>query len=421
MDRLNFFNPFRHKPLEYEDVLTRAFFVLMRYEPLVLAVFLDCIREAIERAGYELPPPLTAAEQPADLYTQTGTIKSEEGRLVSVLLTDEWDGPAPKVELVDRSAVYDGVVQLGDWTFIVESKPDHTHVNVRQLCPSNSSLPPEHDLDLIPEAVCLPWNLVLVRIQGLQERSLLFGAGGLLVHDFLDLVDQDHPQLAPFKSFAICGGNLHRLRRRCDSIIGDMAEPLGGEPQDRAGRDRHVYLKNGIAQEIHLRPREQGVEGWDLQLRLWPADTVGQARRFYRNADREAFLGLQESGWEILPNLHFSFIGTHLHNVQAASIEPAPYFKAWADGELPFGRGPAEGPEYSEAVEALREHGFLSDDDVSELHRHFRDTARGHMNVIPGFSLRYGWEGENAENLDRQRKMLDMILRKVEEATSTWQ
>lgn len=422
MDRLNFFNPFRHKPLEYEDVLTRAFFVLMRYEPLALAAFVDLVRDVLADSTSTLPRPIAVTEcrTPPLLYTQTGSLDAEEGYLVSVLLTDSWDAASPSVELVDRTARYDGVLQLDDWTFVVESKPDHRDVDPGQLCPSTSSLAEDHNVELLPFAVCLPWNRVFLRLQYLEEAGLLSAFGGRMVHDFLDLVDQDHPGLAPYSSFRICGGNLVRLRRRAENVVAEIAAAMGAETRERVGRRSHVFVTGGVAQEVHLTPRQGDGGDWRLDLELWPADTVGQARRFFNRVDPDEFLGLAEQGWEVSPNLHFSFMSTHLH-WSSTSAEAADYFDLWASGTIAYGGTAARGFEYESRLTSMLEHRVITPGDVEELHRHFRDTARNHMNVIPGFRLRYDWPGATAEELDARGELVREVVERIGEARATWE
>jgi hypothetical protein len=419
MDRLNFFNPFRHRPLEYEDVLTRAFFVLMRYDPMALAVFVDLVREALRSRGHPVPPPLSGFRDPATLLTQAQAIEMDAGWVVSILITDRWEDDPPSVEFTDRGHRYDGVLRLDDWTFIVESKPRHEDVDPWQLCP----VPPKSgadQLELIPEAVCLTWPEIFDRLQALEERKLLSGLGSIMVGDFLELVDQDHPRLAPFTNFARCHGNLVRLRRRCERIISDVADRLGAETQERVGRSRHVFLEDGVAAELHFSPAQGPSGAWRAVLGLWPADTVGQARRFFSRVQRNSFLALADAGWEVLPYLHFSFMSTHLHWASREGVDATRYFDLWQTGTLSYGGVPVRDSGYLATIESLNGHELLSEHDITELHRHFRDTARNHMNVIPGFMLRYTWSGEEAEELDGAGSMVDRVVERYKEAARTW-
>ena len=45
MNHLNYFNPYQRKKAHYEDQLTRAFMVVLKYVPLAQEAFLNAVRD----------------------------------------------------------------------------------------------------------------------------------------------------------------------------------------------------------------------------------------------------------------------------------------------------------------------------------------------------------------------------------------
>ena len=99
MSRLNYYNFFKNKPQNAEDRLTRAFLVLVRLIPSVQAAFIEVVREK-QRAqgdGALVPARTTTDTGVTGLWSQTGTLHADEGRVLSILLTNHpWETPEPR-------------------------------------------------------------------------------------------------------------------------------------------------------------------------------------------------------------------------------------------------------------------------------------------------------------------------------------
>ena len=417
MERLNFFNPFKHKEMGQEDPLTRALLILLRYEPIAQALFLDLSSETLP--AHDVPP-LSRMNAPLEVRTQVRNLNYASGTLLSVLITDQ-PISLPEVRWSDRTAVYDGVLNFGDWTFIIESKPDATDVWTEQLSPARMSVPEEHELTLLPYAACLTWQNLFERLIELEAKDLISATGKLLVQDFLALVDESYPKLAPYREFALCGDHPLRLTKRCQMLLEQLATGTSVQIGNRPGRPPYLALGGDIATEAHLLIEEpKGGEAWAVRLDLWPADSVTQARTFFSTVDKATLFGLRDRGWEVRPNLHFSFFSTHL--VWAtASLEAEAYFDLYMQGRLKAGQVSAEGGAFKRVVSELYELELISDRDWHLLEKELLNTARSTMNVIPGFNVLYRWSREEAITLDAQGQFGEQLLMRIQEALQSWE
>ncbi len=416
MERLNFFNPFKHKEMGQEDPLTRALLILLRYEPITQALFLDLISEALP--AHDVPS-LSRMNAPLEVRTQVRNLRYASGTLLSVLITDQ-PISLPEVRWSDRTAVYDGVLNFGDWTFIIESKPDAADVWTEQLSPARTSVPEEHELTLLPHAACLTWQDLFKRLIELEAKDLISATGKLLVQDFLALVDEFYPKLAPYREFALCGDHPLRLTKRCQMLLEQLAAGTSVQVGNRPGRPPYLALDGDIATEAHLLiedPKRGGA--WEVRLDLWPADSVTQARTFFSTVDKATLFGLRDRGWEVRPNLHFSFFSTHL--VWATtSLEAEAYFDLCMQGRLKAGQVSAEGGAFKRVVSELYELELISDRDWHLLEEKFLNTARSKVNVIPGFNVLYCWSREEAITLDAQGQFSEQLLTRIQEALQSW-
>src|SRR5712691_3595594 len=108
MDRLNVFNNYKGKGEWHEDQLTRGFLVIVKNVPLAMSVFLDLIRETQgrEASAFRIPSMTELLTYSFNAYTQITSIPQNTGRLVSVLMTDEYWIPEHAVEKSERGARY---------------------------------------------------------------------------------------------------------------------------------------------------------------------------------------------------------------------------------------------------------------------------------------------------------------------------
>jgi len=420
MDRLNFFNPFSHKQVGQEDPLTRAFLVLLRYEPQAQAIILDLIREALSEHISSIPT-LTQMSRTVDIMTQAVTLPQAIQRLVSVLISDEKIDDLPLIEPIDREARYDGVLDYGDWTFIIENKPSASDVWQDQLKPARSSLKDSTDVEVIPQCVCLVWREIILRLGQLEQNKLLSHQGEIMLGDFLDMIDDEYSRLAPFKTFPLCKNDPDRLVKRCRLVVANIAKRVNLEVGNRRSRFPYIYYPGGIVEEVDLESRSTSdvSKSWELCVNLWPADTVTQARAFYEKVNRGKLLKLLEKGWDIRPNLHFSYMSTHLvWSFFKTPIEE--YLDIWMEKKYGYGQLLLEGENLSNLQQSFVSMGLLGETVIEELETKFAQTARNHINVIPGLHMTYRIDQEISMEWERADSLESNLIAIMNDGLSPW-
>lgn len=422
MDRLNYFVPYESKGAHHEDSLTRALLVLLRHVPLVQAAFLDHVAEQLGASGGgPAVPPLTQMPHPAQVRTQLSRIPDTEGRLVSVLLTDERVPPITDIAWTDRpgagGARYDGYLSFGDWIFLVEHKPRAGHVWREQLNPARGSVAANHDLELEPRAAVLVWSDLLRTLDGLLERRLLAGAEATLAEDFRAYVRETFPWLNPHPTLRSCQENPFLLERRCADLLRALAAPAALPVEAAPGRTHSVRLPaGGAVSQVYLHVRASGATVPDqIVLALYPGDTVAQARTMYSNPRLErAFRALDRDGWRIVPHLHFSFMSKQLHWARVAPPWRK-YLAHWAGTRDEYGQVAVDDTFHPRLTEMVRQ-GLLDEEDRTELDRHFTATRRTTMNIIPGFALEHRWTLADAADRDQRGEFIGDVRERTTQA-----
>lgn len=417
MGHMNYFRPYSGKEPGHEDQLTRAFLVLLRLVPLVHAALVDLLRAKLLKDGAEdALPPFTSLRNSV-VQTQVQSLTEPASRLVSVLMTDEHWVPEHGIKESPRTARYDGVIYYPpEWALVIENKPCSGDVWGEQVCPSRDSLPEEC---ILAGFACILWRDVIVGLNSLLQRELLGHAERLLVDDFIEFVGQEFPSLNPYTSFAVCKNNRTLLANRCYAVM-----------QKVAGSDSVVHHRgyadyfpledgpNAGAQQIYLwPPSEEGAADWEILLDIWPADTINQARKFYTGVKREEFLGLRSKGWQLEPNMHYSFMSTNLVGSKPA-ISVEEYLDLWLGTEESYGQVKREN--WEAVFAAHRREGLISEENLDELNRQFTSTARRTLNVCPGLRVSFRWPKALAESLDHGDCFVQAVQERVREALVTW-
>ena len=153
-----------------------------------------------------------------------------------------------------------------------------------------------------------------------------------------------------------------------------------------------------------------------LKVNLWPADTVRQARRFYEEVDRTAFLGL--GGWEVGPNLHFSFMNTHLIWAET-TWAIARYFGYFADGQLQM-YGQMNEARLVPLAEQWEDEGLITREDRGKIEGQFNSTKRETLNVIPGFSVSRVWNLDTVIELEENGELEADIINTLATPLKSW-
>ena len=407
MERVNLLNPFSSLPPHHENRLTWAFLVALKYDPNLQSF----LRELVES---RLPPGAREycnSWESARVSTQTKGIESTTGWLVSVLLTDE-AVEHMEVGWSDRgAAVYDGVVEYPNGlTLIIENKPSHGDVWQKQLSLSPSSYSGDiDDVTLHTSAICLEWPEILEGMLKYVESDMANFSGREISRDLLKYVEESHPGLTPYRTFELCGGRPQALRRRAIQLLNNLAEEVDLESRD----NEYLFRPGKIAERIFVQIKSNAEPA--LNVRLYPADTVSQARRFYDMADRREFLSLDKYKWAVRPHLHFSFARSHL--IWAGTEwEPDRFFDYFS----------ADNPHYGQMnrrdlvplANEWEKEGLIHREDRRKIEYQF--TKKKTLNVIPGFSVSREWSLDEAINLENSKKLEAEIIKAVGISLNSW-
>src|SRR5262245_29723243 len=319
-DRLNFFEPWERSPANHENQLTRALLVVLRYCPIAHQAWLSLVDAAASSRLilHSLPRP-TFDTQRAQILTSESQPKTNEPiKGISVLCAADASNEVQSAVLEsDRGQVLDGVIRYGDdYVIVLESK-------LREFAPgmmdqvSNINLHGQ-PIQFDGPVRIISWRDVLASFTDLadQERRLVSGAEREILNDFLAFVDKNFPELGPFNTLERCAGAPSRVRRRLDVILNEV---LGTDDTTLPGTHTSVKLAR----------LEYESEKRLIELRLWPADTLEQARSFYTRPETvERVLKLQDEGWSVSPNFHFGFMATGYCSTNT-TMPVAEYMQYW--------------------------------------------------------------------------------------------
>jgi hypothetical protein len=409
-DPLNFFEPYESLPAAHENQLTRSFLVVLKLVPIAHAVWLQMVSDVRNGAAESLPP--LERLPVASFQTQTGRIGStatpDAGldetstyRAVSVLQAGELlpdETPAKKSE---RRAVFDGVVRYGDdLALVVESKldgrPDERQA--REITISETAWRVD------PHRARLQWRDIIEAWRDLLQRDLVSGAERKVLEDFMWLVQRNFPQLQPFSELAACQGSGYLVRLRCKAILDDVGTVpaevrLAGPPQPGTPTGASLLLET--AQVVKLAGLESDAETL-VRLRLFPGDTLEQAKILYADSDRlRRLLSLREHGWDIWPNFHFGHMakGFVWTTCGMCLDEYVDYWLGQIDSA-----GQVRRNHWKKYFEGLIELGVASGSDREAFDRDFTRTQRSSATPRPGLGLERRWPFESASELDRSRR-----------------
>lgn len=328
-----------------------------------------------------------------------------------------------EIRAKDREAIYDGVVtfiapesrqhQQESLTITVESKLGPV-VGSWQLMPSESSLGEEGQIKVDRQAVVLAWRDIVRALLDLDLRGLLSPPESVLVQDFVEYVAANHAELNPFDHFAVCRDNLGLLNRRCEAIMRAI------DPEEAWHRSTPVIAVEFSAFKLIRLWPEPGEGSWQIMLGLWPGDTMAQAREFWRRVDAKRLRELQDKGWWLDPNMHFSFRASHLHWAETP-LAVNDYVALWKSGKIEIASlYRDDSGDYQHNWEGLITKSLISRDDVTPLQEVTTETGRDRISMSPGLHLRYSWSAERARQLDRDGTFTQEVKERIREATETW-
>lgn len=145
-------------------------------------------------------------------------------------------------------------------------------------------------------------------------------------------------------------------------------------------------------------------KGGDTLLALYPADTLEQARVFYKDDSRvRNTLRLVDHGWEIEPNLHFGFMEKGLCWA-TAQPDLRDYTDRWRARIHTLGKISRE--EWPRELDSLERAGMFNANDREQFHRDFTETGRNEASPRPGLRLQRRWGSGEIPGADAVRGAL---------------
>lgn len=394
MDRdvLNFFSPFERLEAGHENQLTRALLVLLRLSPLAHVAWLRLVDPA--RRLYELPPARFDTQRAAVRLAGKG---DEPVELVSVFLAPEEPvSGGGIVTETDRGQVLDAIINYGgELLVVIENKiVEADDLQARHINVTGARAPIREG----QEAVVVLWRDVLEAFTALRERHLVGGAEVAVLDDFLTYTEDHFSALGPFRSLRLAQGNVSRQNRRLRQVLG---EAVGAEAvASPNGPYASMPGASTVGANAYLGITDEGTA---VELALYPADTLSQARTFYRQPGVATTLReLLAQGWNARPNFHFGhmqrgFCWTCNHR------ELNEYVELWTqrinnEREVPRDRW--------DGYWTWLEHEHIAcPEDRAEFNRHFNDTKRQNASPRPGLHLTQRWPLAEAEAVDARGEL----------------
>jgi hypothetical protein len=394
LSRVNLFVPYGSAPAWYENQLTRALLVVLRYSPMAHQAWLGLVGP--EWRLHALPK--------AEFVTQrgrvTGVRSGEAIPGISVLLAPDAAPVIAPIANSDRQQVLDGIVTYGsDLVVVIENKIG-LGMGERQVTQINLHGSPVK-FEETPRSVS--WQHLLGEFSDLIERDLVSGTERLLISDFFELVEEYFPLIGPYSTLARCGDKRFRVERRLDTILGQVAGTV--DSKDTGGRDLSGTDKIAMA---WLRFADDNSA---VCLRMYPGDTLTQSRKFYE--DRlavDAVLALRSDGWRVAPNFHWGFMATGY--AWAKTPLPVERYCAYWVNEIGATRE-LNRPEWEtywvklEAAHIVEAAGKVAFDAA------FTRSQRQKMHPRPGLFCEYRWSLSDAERLDTHAKFVEKIRERL--------
>ncbi|MBS1495093.1 MAG: hypothetical protein JST55_16425 [Bacteroidetes bacterium] len=417
MERLNYFCPYQSKSAKHEDQLTRAFMVLMKYSFHVSSLFYNYCNVEFKRSAKatELPSLSQLINYDWVFDTQKSDPIIDSELLVSVLITDKEFEKSNENIVADpeRSARYDGIIKFGKvLTMIIEVKPQSENVWFKQLNPSRKNLSEETKVQEIP--VILQWKEIIKQLNAILELPTLNSQERFLIDDFLEFVDDFFPTLNPYDKFELCKSNKVLLLRRIENILKEIVKQdtvidyhRGWGNIIKVGEQFKDFNQIGL-----ILQQNDSDKSWHIELSIYFADTVSQARKFY---DKDFNLtSFKERGWEILPNFHVSFRSQNLVYFNSKDIQT--YLDYWRNNQQNIRQYKII--EIRSFLEELTNKQIIvfEEKNKDELTKKFFNTKMPTLNFCPGIGFKFQIKSDIAITMDNNNKLSSLIKEKIFEA-----
>jgi hypothetical protein len=153
-------------------------------------------------------------------------------------------------------------------------------------------------------------------------------------------------------------------------------------------------------------------ESHEVKLRMYPADTLEQARIFYERSNSiERVLALQHDGWTIIPNFHFGYMAKGFDWTNS-SLSPEQYLSYWKRNIKNTHK--VERHECNTYWKRLVKEKIAEPADRKAFDRDFTDTVGRHFAIPrPGIQCAFVWGLDEAERLDDRGQLKEVIKDRI--------
>jgi hypothetical protein len=346
---------------------------------------------------------------PPTFNTQRGTILGDEPQPttdepiegISVLCSADISCAVPGViQESNRGQVLDGIIQYGNEKVIVLESKLYGPADQRQAGHINLHGQPVAFHGRIRE---ITWRNVLGTFADLadEKRGLISGAEQKILDDFLKFVDMNFSQLGPFNTLRRCKMVSSRIDRRLRTIL---SEVLGNDDGVLPGT--HAAIKTAY---LGYKDADQKDSNRQVELTMYPADTLAQARALYARPNVvERLHALEHDNWHIWPNFHFGFMAKGFcWTTRTISLEQ--YMSYWKKNIGNTEQIARYG--WDNFWDKLVEVGIANSADREKFDLDFTNTGRQLASPRPGLTCEFTWSLEEAERLDARPGQLAKSVR----------
>jgi hypothetical protein len=418
MGQLNYFIPFTKGSESHEDHLTRAFLVLLKLSNSCLQQFYCLVNEKLSSSLEEpkIKPLFEMEFGEINFQTQVGSLP-EAVKYVSVLITNEELVISRKVEKIDRSAIYDGVISFDDeMVFFIETKLNLLNVWEKQLCPASKDIP--EDAELIPFAVVLQWKQIIDILHRINKNTFTPQNEKILINDFFAFINLYFDYLNPYNDFSKCHSN-YLANKRIEQILVEISVSKD-KVSYHQGWGLFIELDLPEVKKIAVLLHYKKDQDWDgISIACEFGSTVSQARNFYpKIASYDVLENLPR--WDAHCNFHLAFKNQNLLFFKSPADVQRKYFEYWKSDV----RGNFGGVPKSDLIEnflkEFMEEGLITMDKEKEIELDEVIMKKGYqrVNICPAIYMEHYLGKEEVISMDKAGELVSYIKSKMIEVLS---
>lgn len=412
----NYFFPY-NSDAQKENSLTRAFFSLVKLVPPAGYAFYSMLHKKAE--GLELVHPLELEDLNYQVQIQQQKLP-ESFKYVSVLLSNDVQDLTEEIKPVERNAIYDAVFIVDQTCFFIENKP-YNNIGNWQLCPGVKDIHSEES-EVAPKAINLTWKEIITTLNKLAESSQVSDTQKQLLEDFFTFVDAMFVDLNPFDRLDRCKSE-HLVQRRLEKILREVA----AEPDSVLW---HQGWANAIPTPSYPFIGKIGIplhfdnEKDYFRVTLIFADTVAQARPFYKDGslNLQNLLKFNKNGWKVGANFHLGFMQANYCFIETPGDQISSYLEHWQKNPIKQINAKEEDSNVFDVLDTYLQD--LHNNNLIDYDEKARETVydefggvkkRKKASVRPGFFAHKIFSKDEAEKLDRDGKLSQLIQQEVRE------